>query len=55
MILVLGRLIALILVTILLLAFLGIFLFKESADWVRIMSISFIVIGIIGLKLSHVE
>jgi quaternary ammonium compound-resistance protein SugE len=36
-------------------AFLGIFLFKESADWVRIMSISFIVIGIIGLKLSHVE
>ena len=36
-------------------AILGVFLFKESAEWVRIASISFIVIGIVGLKLTHVE
>ena len=36
-------------------AILGVFLFKESAEWIRIISISFIVIGIVGLKLTHVE
>ncbi|QWF71501.1 multidrug efflux SMR transporter [Methylomonas paludis] len=36
-------------------AIVGIFLFKESADWIRIASIMFIVIGIVGLKLTHVE
>ncbi|MCK4493897.1 MAG: multidrug efflux SMR transporter [Methylococcales bacterium] len=34
-------------------AILGIFLFKESTDWVRLASISFIIIGIIGLKLTY--
>jgi len=34
---------------------LSIFLFKESVEWVRLMSISFIVIGIVGLKLTHFE
>lgn len=36
-------------------AILGIFLFKESVDWIRIVSICLIVIGIIGLKLSYTE
>ncbi len=36
-------------------AILSIFLFKESVDWVRLSSISLVIIGIIGLKLSHVE
>lgn len=36
-------------------AILGILLFKESTDWIRLLSISFIVVGIIGLKLSHVD
>jgi len=36
-------------------AVLSIFLFKESVEWVRLMSISFIVIGIVGLKLTHFE
>lgn len=36
-------------------AVLGILLFKESTDWVRLLSISFIVVGIVGLKLSHVD
>ena len=36
-------------------AILGIFLFKESADWIRLASIGVIVIGIVGLKLTHVE
>lgn len=36
-------------------AILGIILFKESFDWIRLASISFIVIGIIGLKLTHIE
>lgn len=36
-------------------AILGILLFKESTDWIRLLSISFIVIGIVGLKLSHVD
>jgi len=31
----------------------GIFLFKESTDWTRLVSISFIVLGIVGLKLTH--
>jgi len=36
-------------------AILSIFLFKESVEWVRLLSISFIVLGIVGLKLTHVE
>lgn len=36
-------------------AILGVILFKESTDWIRLLSISFIVIGIVGLKLSHVD
>ncbi|MGR8942435.1 MAG: DMT family transporter [Gammaproteobacteria bacterium] len=34
-------------------AILGIFLFKESADVFRLMSISLVIMGIIGLKLSE--
>ncbi|MGZ5000303.1 MAG: DMT family transporter [Methylomonas sp.] len=36
-------------------AIIGIFLFKESTDWIRLASIMMIVIGIVGLKLTHVE
>ncbi|MDQ7090511.1 MAG: multidrug efflux SMR transporter [Methylococcales bacterium] len=36
-------------------AILGIVLFKESIDWVRLVSIGFIIIGLIGLKLTYVE
>ncbi len=36
-------------------AVIGILLFKESADWIRLSSIMMIVIGIVGLKLSHIE
>lgn len=36
-------------------AIIGIILFKESADWFRLASILLIVIGIVGLKLTHVE
>ncbi len=36
-------------------AILGIFLFKESIDWVRLVSIGFIILGIIGLKLTYIE
>ena len=36
-------------------AIIGIFSFKESADWVRLSSIMMIVIGMVGLKLSHVD
>lgn len=36
-------------------AIIGIFLFKESTDWVRLASIFMIVIGIAGLKLTHVD
>ena len=36
-------------------AIIGIFLFKESTDWIRLASIMFIIIGIVGLKLTHVE
>ncbi|MDD4914565.1 MAG: multidrug efflux SMR transporter [Methylococcales bacterium] len=36
-------------------AIIGIFLFKESADWARLSSILLIIIGIVGLKLTHVE
>ncbi len=36
-------------------AILGIFLFKESTDWYRITSISLIVVGVAGLKLTHVN
>ena len=31
----------------------GIFLFKESVDWFRLGSILLIVIGIVGLRLTH--
>ncbi len=33
-------------------AILGIILFKESADWYRLLSISLVIAGIIGLKLT---
>lgn len=36
-------------------AILGIFLFKEPSDWIRLYSICLIVVGIIGLKLTYVE
>jgi len=36
-------------------AVIGILIFKESTDWVRLVSILLIVIGIAGLKLTHVE
>lgn len=36
-------------------AILGIILFKESAEWVRLASIMMIIVGIVGLKLTHVE
>lgn len=36
-------------------AVLGILLFKESTDWIRLLSISFIIVGIVGLKLSHID
>lgn len=36
-------------------AILSVFLFKESVDWIRLVSISFVIIGIVGLKLTHVE
>jgi quaternary ammonium compound-resistance protein SugE len=36
-------------------AIIGIFLFKESSDWIRLSSIMMIVIGIVGLKLTHVD
>lgn len=33
-------------------AIMGIILFKESMDWLRLLSISLVIIGIIGLKLT---
>ena len=30
----------------------GIILFKESFDWIRLVSIAFIIMGIVGLKLT---
>jgi len=33
-------------------AILGILLFKESVDWYRLISISFVIVGIVGLKLT---
>lgn len=33
-------------------AIMGIILFKESMDWMRLFSISLVIIGIIGLKLT---
>jgi quaternary ammonium compound-resistance protein SugE len=33
-------------------AIMGIILFKESMDWSRLLSISLVIIGIIGLKLT---
>ena len=36
-------------------AIIGIVFFKESADWLRLLSIIFVVVGIVGLKLTHVE
>lgn len=33
-------------------AIMGILLFKESMDWMRLLSISLVIIGIIGLKLT---
>lgn len=36
-------------------ALVGIFYFKESADWLRIASLLLVVVGILGLKFSHSE
>ena len=36
-------------------ALFGIILFKESADFMRLMSVALVVIGIVGLKLTHIE
>lgn len=36
-------------------AILGIILFKESIEWVRLLSIVLVVAGVVGLKLTHVE
>jgi len=36
-------------------AIIGIFLFKESTDLLRLASISFVVVGLVGLKLTHIE
>jgi len=36
-------------------AIVGIFLFEESSDWLRLGSITMIVIGIVGLKLTHID
>ncbi len=36
-------------------AIMGILLFKESTEWFRIISISLIVTGIVGLKLTYTE
>jgi quaternary ammonium compound-resistance protein SugE len=33
-------------------AILGIILFKESVDWYRLVSIAFVITGIVGLKLT---
>lgn len=33
-------------------AILGIFLFKESMDWIRLVSIGLVIAGIVGLKLT---
>lgn len=33
----------------------GIILFKESADWMRMASVMLVVLGIVGLKLTHAE
>ncbi len=36
-------------------AIVGILLFKEPSDWLRLFSITLVIAGIIGLKLSHVD
>ncbi|BBL69679.1 DMT family transporter [Methylogaea oryzae] len=36
-------------------AVLGVFFLKESTDLWRLLSIALVVVGVIGLKLSHVE
>lgn len=36
-------------------AFAGIYLFKESTDWLRLVSITLVIIGIVGLKLTHAD
>jgi len=33
-------------------AILGVFLFKESIDWIRLVSIGLVIAGIVGLKLT---
>ncbi len=35
-------------------AIMGIILFKESTDLLRLISVGFVVVGIVGLKLTHV-
>ena len=36
-------------------AILGIFLFKESAEWVRVVSIFLVITGVTCLKLTHTD
>lgn len=36
-------------------AIIGIFMFKESADWLRLLSLFLVVAGMIGLKIAHSE
>ena len=36
-------------------ALIGICLFKESTDIFRLVSIAFVIVGIVGLKLTHID
>jgi quaternary ammonium compound-resistance protein SugE len=36
-------------------AIVGMLFFKESSEWLRVLSILFVIAGIVGLKFSHVE
>ena len=36
-------------------AIIGIFLFKESTEVFRLVSIAFVIVGIVGLKLTHID
>lgn len=36
-------------------AIVGIIVFKEACDWVRVFSIALVIVGILGLKWSHID
>lgn len=36
-------------------AIIGVLIFKEPCNWARLLSLSLVIIGILGLKLSHIE